>query len=983
MRIFKKIIIGLLVFLAVLGIAGFFIAPPLTKPLIMKKMSAALHRKASIDKISINPYAVSITIKGFTLEDPGRPKPFVAFDELYVKADLTSSLFRRALILKKITLKNPYIGVSRKPDGSYNFSDLLQHDEAKTETKIQKEEKPFLFSLNNIQIVNGGIDFQDASNKTSHTVREMNISVPFVSNIEYYLANYVEPKFSARINDNKFELAGKTQPFLTSRATSFDVDIEDLDIPFYLNYIPAKMNCQLKSARLDTKMKVHFIVNKDKSPSLALSGGITLRKIVLDDLQNNKILHLPSLNINMTSVEPLVPNIHLAQITLQSPELVIRRDKRGEVNFLNLTKKQTGKSAPRKEESTTSSNKKSDLKFKVDKVVLEKADIAFIDSQPSEQVNVHISPLSFTAVNISTEKGKPGKVELFGFLNKKSAIRAAGTLALEPFGADLQLDLKNINIRDFQSYFTDKVKIDVTRGAISTAGNFSLTKDKKNETVIKYTCTLSVSNLATLDKAQSNDFLKWKKLSFDQIKFGYNPLFVHINIISLADFFSRIIINPDSTINIQDLFSDKEVKDAQLKQPIKQEEKKSAKAQANEKQERADIKIGKIMFKNGHIDFSDRNIKPNYSANMLNLTGSITGLSSKEFSRADVALKGNLGYGSSIDITGKINPLSKDIYADIKVSFQDIELSPLTPYSNKFLGYPITKGKLNFNVSYLIDKRKLNSENKVLINQLTFGDKVESPNAVKAPVTLAVSLLTDRKGQINLDIPVSGSLDDPKFRIWPIVWQVIVNLITKAVTSPFALLSSLTGGGEELSFIEFDYGSAAVTDDGQKKINMISKALNDRPNIKLDIEGYVDAEKDKADLKRVDFNRQIKAQKLKEMLAKGEQPVALAQIRLSAQEYNKYLKQAYRAASFSKPRNILGMQKNLPPAEMEKLMLANIEVTDSDLRQLAAKRTQSVKEMLLKSGDIAADRIFIVEPKTLVPEKKENIKNSRVNFKLK
>ena len=355
----------------------------------------------------------------------------------------------------------------------------------------------------------------------------------------------------------------------------------------------------------------------------------------------------------------------------------------------------------------------------------------------------------------------------------------------------------------------------------------------------------------------------------------------------------------------------------------------------------------------------------------------------KNFPRADIALKGNLGYGSPIDITGKINPLGKDLYADIKVSFQDIELSPLTPYSNKFLGYPITKGKLNFNVSYLIDKRKLDSENKVLINQLTFGDKVESPNAIKAPVTLAVSLLTDRKGQINLDIPVSGSLDDPKFSIWPIVWQVIVNLITKAVTSPFALLSSLTGGGEELSFIEFDYGSAAVTDDGQKKINMIGKALNERPNIKLDIEGYVDADKDKAELKRAEFNRQINAQKLKEMLAKGEQPVAFAQIKLSAQEYDKYLKQAYRAATFTKPRNILGMQKDLPPAEMEKLMMANIEITDSDLRQLAAKRAQNVRELILKSGDIAADRIFIVEPRTLVPEKKEKVKNSRVNFKLK
>ncbi len=981
MQIFKKIIIGLLIFVVVFGFAGFFIAPPVVKPLIMKKMSEALHRRASIDKLSINPYAISITIKGFTLEDPGKSKPFVSFDELYVNADLTSSLFRWALILKKITLKNPYVSILRKPDGSYNFSDLLPRDETKAKTK--KEEKPFLFSLNNIQIINGSIDFQDEPNKTSHTVRKMNISIPFVSNIEYYLANYVEPKFAARINDNQFELVGKTRPFLTSHDTSFDVDIQDLDIPFYLNYIPTKMNCRLKSARLNTKLKVHFIVNKDKSPSLALSGMVTLRKIVINDLQNNKILQMPSLGVNMASVEPLVPNIHLAQIAIDSPELIIRRDKQGEINLLNLTKKQTGKTSPLKEESATDSKKKSEFKFKVDNIVLEKADIAFIDSQPSKQVNVHISPLSFTAVNISTEKGTPGKIELAGILNKKSEIKAAGTLALEPLGTVLQLDLKNINIRDFQSYFTEKVKIDITRGAISTAGNFSLTKDKKNESVIKYAGNLYISNLATLDKAQSNDFLKWKKISFDQIKVGYNPLFVHINTISLTDFFSRIIINPDSTINIQDILSDKETKDAQVKQPVNQEGNKSAKAQTKEKQEPADIKIGKIIFNNGHVDFSDRNIKPNYSANMLNLTGSVTGLSSKEFSRADIVLKGNLGYGSPIDITGKINPLSKDLYADIKVSFQDIELSPLTPYSNKFLGYPITKGKLNFNISYLIDKRKLDSENKILINQLTFGDKVESPNAIKAPVTLAVSLLTDRKGQINLDIPVSGSLDDPKFSIWPIVWQVIINLITKAVTSPFALLSSLTGGGEELSFIEFDYGSAIVTDDGQKKINMIDKVLNERPNIKLDIEGYVDADKDKVELKKVEFNRQINAQKLKEMLAKGEQQVDLAQIKIPGQEYDKYLKQAYRAATFSKPRNILGMQKDLPPTEMEKLMLANIEVTDSDLRQLAAKRAQNVKELILKSGDIAADRIFIVEPKTLVPEKKEKVKNSRVNFKLK
>jgi flagellar motor protein MotB len=615
----------------------------------------------------------------------------------------------------------------------------------------------------------------------------------------------------------------------------------------------------------------------------------------------------------------------------------------------------------------------------VDDLLLDKADITYMDSQPTEPVKLHFSPLTFKAASLSTEKGATGKIELEGILNKKGEFKDKGTLTLEPLSMELQFDWKDIGIRAFQPYFTDYVKIDVTRGALSSQGNFSLTKNKKNESVIKCTGSLSISNLVTLDKAQSNDFLKFKRLSLDKIKFGYNPLILHINTISLVDFYTRIIINPDATTNIQDIFGEKKEKEISVKQ---EETKPAVEAGKKEKQETADIKIGKVLFKGGKVDFSDRNIQPNYAANMLNLSGSVTGLSSKEFSRADVTLKGNLGYGSPIDIAGKINPLAKDLFVDLKVSFTDIELSPVTPYSNKFLGYPITKGKLTFNVSYLIDKRKLDSQNKVLIDQLTFGDKVESPDAVKAPVTLAATLLTDRQGQINLDLPVSGSLDDPKFKVWSVIWQIIVNLITKAVTSPFALLSSLTGGGEELSFIEFNYGSAVIKDEENKKTSMIGKALNDRPNIKLDIEGYVDIENDKYALKKAELDRRVKAQKIKETPSKDEQQDAVDMIQLSAQEYDKYLKQVYRAADFSKPRNILGMQKTLPPAEMEKLMLANIEVTDSDLRQLAARRAQNVKDLMLQS-EITADRVFIVEPKNLTPEKKEKVKDSRVDFKLK
>jgi hypothetical protein len=243
--------------------------------------------------------------------------------------------------------------------------------------------------------------------------------------------------------------------------------------------------------------------------------------------------------------------------------------------------------------------------------------------------------------------------------------------------------------------------------------------------------------------------------------------------------------------------------------------------------------------------------------------------------------------------------------------------------------------------------------------------------------------LKDRKGEIKLDIPVTGSLDDPQFSIWRIILKVLVNLIAKAATSPFALLGSVFGGGEELGFVEFDYGNTTVTEPNMKKIDTIGKALSDRPALKMDIEGHVDIEKDREGLKQYLFNKKFKAQKLKEMIKKGEAAVPVDDVRIEKQEYEKYLKMAYHEESFPKPKNFIGMAKDLPAPEMEKLILTHIEVKDGDLRSLAMQRAMRIKESLLKSGKVEPERIFILEPKSLAPEKKEKIKDSRADLKLK
>jgi hypothetical protein len=312
-----------------------------------------------------------------------------------------------------------------------------------------------------------------------------------------------------------------------------------------------------------------------------------------------------------------------------------------------------------------------------------------------------------------------------------------------------------------------------------------------------------------------------------------------------------------------------------------------------------------------------------------------------------------------------------------------MELSPMTPYSGKFVGYTIEKGKLSFDLKYLINKRKLDSQNYIFLDQFTLGDRVESPKATKLPVKLAIALLKDRKGEIKLDIPVTGSLDDPKFSVWGIILKVLMNLIAKAATAPFSLLGALFGGGEELSYVEFDYGSTVIMEQNMKKIDTLVKALHDRPTLKLDIEGHVDLEKDKEGLIQYLFNKKIKAQKLNEMVKKGQPAVPVDDVKIEPPEYEKYLKMAYKEEKFPKPRNILGMAKDLPAPEMEKLMLTHSEIKEGDLRNLASQRAMKVKDAVLKSGQVEPERIFILEPKSLGPEKKEKLKDSRVDFKLK
>jgi uncharacterized protein involved in outer membrane biogenesis len=988
MRRLKIILIYLVAVLAVIGIAGFFIAPPIAKSILVDKLSQTLKRPVSIQAIKINPYALSATIRGFEIKEPSGQEKFLCFDELYVNLD-SLSIFKRALIIKEIKLTGPYARIIHNPDGTYNFSDLL------VKPAEEKKAGPFHFSVNNIFIEKGSVDFWDGPKKTQHTVQDLKIAIPFIANMDHLVHQYTQPVLSATVNGDFYLLQGRTKPFEESLESYFDIDIKDINIPYYLAYVPMDLNFKLLSGNVDTKLQIAFTEFKKKNPSLNIKGDVTLRDLAIDDKKGRSILRVPSVNVALADIEPFTPLYHVGKVVIASPEVNIFRDKKGEINLLALIPADKQKDKQKKKKAVTP-EKKADAKaapplhLQVDELRIDAGKITFKDEKPTDPVSLALNQLNLKVNNFSLKKDAKSRLEVATEFGKKGQISAVGPFSVDPLSADLALKLNNIDIRTFQGYFTDKVKITVTNAAVTATGNVAVKDLKEKGLTATYNGKCLIANFSSMDKLNNDDFLKWKSLYFSDMCVGYNPLSVNIRQIALADFYAGIIIDEDGVLNLKSIVAEDKApaeaapEAAQEKMPALQKKTEPPPAKPTSgKGPESLIKIGAITLQGGTIDFLDRSVDPDYSSNLSQIGGRVSGLSSIDEKPAEVELRGKYNNATPAEITGKINPLRKDLLVDLKASFKGMDLSTASPYSGKFIGYNIQKGQLSFDLKYLIVNRKLESDNKIFIDQLTLGNKVESPQATKLPVGLAIALLKDRKGEINLDVPVTGSLDDPQFSIFRLVIQVLGNLITKAVTAPFALLGSLVGGSEELGYLEFDYGQATVSEANLKKIQTLSKALYDRPALKLDIEGHADLEHDQEGMKKVQIERKIKACKLNDMISWNLPAVPVEDVNVLPPEYEKYLTQVYRTEPFPKPRTAIGLVKTLSVAEMEKLLMTHAVVKDDDLRLLATQRASTVKNLFLKSGKVTPNRIFLIEPKTLAPEKKEKLKDSRVDFKLK
>lgn len=619
--------------------------------------------------------------------------------------------------------------------------------------------------------------------------------------------------------------------------------------------------------------------------------------------------------------------------------------------------------------------------FKLDDSSIELANLQLTPREIKGATALNIKSLSLRVPSVSDTLDQPVRLNLQASFDKTGKFDIDAQLAPHLKSAELELDARDIPIVPFQAYFANVLNVTISSGLLSAKGKLAVTPPlAQQKFALDYKGNAALTNLRMQDKLTSTDFLRWRTLELSgiQARLGGRPQ-IGLEKVALSNFYARAILSDKGRLNLQDIL----VSDASAQGSITDDSKKgdsqgkpgntgdsrktTSTAPVTPASAPADapiVRVGKVVIDGGNINYTDNFVKPNYTANMTGLAGSIGEISSEKPQPAPINISGKIDNDAPLQISGALNPLFKPMYLDLKASANGVQLPRLTPYSAKYAGYPITKGKLSMDVQYKIENDKLVAQNDLRIEQLTFGERVDSPSATNLPVMLAVSLLKDREGNINLNLPISGSLSDPEFSVGGIIVRVFVNLIVKAVTSPFALIGSMFRSDEhigELRYIEFAPGSAEIDDTVRKKLDALGYVLHERPGIKLDITGRVDPQTDDQGLRKEALERQMRSLKRADLIAREGQPDG--PVRLNDAERGKYLERVYKDSKFDKPRNAIGLTRSLPAAEMEKLILEHTEVTQDDLRKLAQRRADQVRNYVQEQSLIEPSRIFLIAPK--------------------
>jgi uncharacterized protein involved in outer membrane biogenesis len=940
-------------------LVGFFLLPYLITTFGIPKVAETIRHPVVVKEVAVNPFELSLRITGLEIREPDQT-PMIGFEEFFVNFQAVS-LFRLAYVFDAIRLTMPYVAVKVAPNGHLNLLDLVPVEApAEPVPPFKASDQPGAIPAVQIgvfELVQGIVEFRDESKPNPVSIDIVPIGI-VLRNFHTKPGGENTYAFTAELDKGEV-LDWKGTITLEPVRSEGTLVLRGIKIPALFRHVQGQFNFDLPTGSLTAQAHYRFDTATTTPDFHVTDAFLHLADIrVVEKGALDPVISVPSVKIDGVQVDLRQHKVAIASIAVAdaSDRAWLNPDKT--LNFQTLfapvesgstAETPTPASAP-----TSPAGDSSPWSVAVKQVEIRNHTIQFEDRSLPFPMRAKVVVKSARSHDLAWPIRGPIPLSLEQTINDTGTFALDGQMALLPFQADFTLVMKNIGLAPFEPYLEQATRIGIDGGALDMDGTFHLAVEHPKAPLMTFRGNVGVKSLALVNREDGLPFVGWKHLLLRQIALTVDPTTVALEEVGLDQPRVQLVVQSDGTVNLSHLVKTSIEAEAKPAQAVGAPSGKPVPA--------PEITIKTVKLMKGAVIFQDDSITPTVRAGLEGLTGTVKGLSSKQVARADVDMSGKLDRVAPLRIVGKINPLTEDAFTDLTVKFDNIDLTTAGPYSGKYVGYPIRKGKLFLDLAYKVSQKELAAENRVLIDQLGFGDKNNSPDAISLPVPLVVALLKDRKGQIAIDLPIRGNLKDPDFKYGKVVVSTLLNILTKLVTSPFTLMGKLIPGGaaaEDLQYIEFDPGAALPVEAELKKVEAVRKGLEERPALCLEITGTADPIRDRKVLGLQKFKAQLLAK-----WQQGNRASTVAELPMLEEE--RLIKELFDQQRSQQPATSPASATEPAPKpptidEMRQQLAAAIPVPDSALRALAQQRADQVRSRFSGEGKLADERLFLTE----------------------
>ncbi len=874
---------------------GWLALPPLLQSQAEKFIAGKTGHRLTMNLPEFNPFELSLRLSGLHLAQPSG-EPLLAFRELVV--DLSAaSIVRGAFVFDGIRLDGLEATVVLLPNGRLNWSALL--DALKS-----REEKPSpplpRFDIHRFVLAGAWLDFADKRIAPAFTARvePMDVELTELSSLPDDQGQY---KLTARTTFGA-RVAWQGEASLNPLATTGSFSVEGVDIARLSSYFKGKLplaasagivglaadyrlgyakgQLALNLEHMAAKLAgLRFEGNQSDGPVFTVDGieakggrfDLAKNSFVLGALSATggrldltrgkesapKSLELGSVSLEDARIDLTARQATLGRVALKNGRLRATRDAQGRIDLMAAlpATAPAAQVEPKAKARGASVPVASGWRYRLGKLELSDFSAAFRDESVTPTAELLLEDIALTLDGLSEDRKAAVPLRASFKAQNGGSFAAEGKIVPAGPTADIRLKLADLNLAPTQPYLSAAAKLTLAAGRLSTEG-----RARYDTNGAGFQGSFALRDLRLTEAGTGDIFLACKFLG--SRAFEVTPQKLDIGELGVHGLDTRLIINKDKSTNLKRILrqADAAASPAELSPP-------SATAKpANPFQ----LNVDRVRFSRGEMDFADYSLALPFGTRIHELKGVVVGLSSQPGAPAQVELDGQVDDYGLARAVGQVDVFNPTAFMDLKVVFRNVEMTRLTPYSATFAGRKITSGKLSLDLEYKINRRQLTGENKVVMDQLTLGERVESPQAKDLPLDLAIALLQDADGRIDLGLPVSGSLDDPQFSFGGIVWKTIVNVLTKIATAPFRALGALFGGGEKFESVAFEPGDAQLTPPEREKLVRLAGALVKRPGLALTVHG-VYAETDRVALQDRQLRRVV-AEKIGQRAERGDDP---------------------------------------------------------------------------------------------------------------